>query len=132
MLGVLFHGIDAAAAANPDLVRVAYLRFWMFSQSGHLTLQFIGKPFVIGVEEGEPLPRCFTNASVAGSADTAIRLVESDDFWIIRLNQVGRVIGGAVVHDDNFLRPLCLIQDGIESAGEEVGTVVSGDDDGNR
>jgi len=59
----------------------------------HLCLCFLGRPEVVGVEEGDVFSGGFADARVSRGGEAAVGLVDISDFIGVRFQPLGGVVG---------------------------------------
>ena len=101
---------------------------------GHLALDFVMQPFVVVVEEGDPVAAGRVHAGIA--RDAAAGDFRQDDDTEARVGDHGEARGGGRIgsvddHDDFEVSP-GLAQRAANGAGDQLGTAARGNDGGNQ
>ena len=102
---------------------------------GHQLFQIIQFHPVVGVGEDDIVALRVVDAEVAGGGQAAVGLMEHPDVVPalgLPVAHVLAAVGGAVVHDDDFIIPVGLAQQAVHGLGEIFARVVHGYDYGNQ
>ena len=89
---------------------------------------------VVAVHKGNILAPGYVQPRVSGAAEPPVFLVDYGDAAVlgrIAVAKAAGIIGGAVVHQDDFQNVL-LPQYGVQTPGQEGGNIVYGDDHRNH
>ena len=130
MLVMLFHGIYALAVPNPNLICMAQHHLRLSRKSLHLALEFLGHPFVIGVEKGKPFTGCGSYTGIPGSTDTEVILLQICKLRIFFAYKVFCTVSGAVIHNHHRVSRKGLTEERIDTSWQEVSTVKGWDNYG--
>lgn len=90
-------------------------------------LKMVRRPEVIGVEECDPIARCFHDPTVSGGARAGVWLTDKSDIGERRAGAM-TAISGAIIYDDYFGRGVCLRKDACQRGAEVCSLVVQRDD----
>jgi hypothetical protein len=101
----------------------------MGGSSRHLALQLVRLPDVIPVEKGQKLTAGMLNPRVSRRSNALIRLANEADHLAECSDLPKRSIDGSVVHDDDLVVTIGLIQDTLDGFRNESFVVVRRDDD---
>jgi len=92
----------------------------------NLELEFLGKPFVVGVEKGNPIAFGGFDGSVACDAAAGVLLVYVLYLWGVFFDYFGGGVGRAVVNYDDFIGLVSLGQNAVNCAGDIFFGIVGG------
>lgn len=101
----------------------------MGEMEAELLLEFIGAPQVVVVAKGDPGGGAVEDAGVAGGGDAGVGLAVKADCRPEVLDGCWNRCGGTVVDDDDFGWGEGLGKERGDGLVEEVGAVISGDND---
>jgi len=122
-------GIYPNSATNPDFFGLANLNIRMLFHKRCLNFQFSRHPEVVRIQERYILPRCASDAVVAGGGHTASLPRDVLDFGAVQRQTFRGIVSGTVIDDDKLPRPIALCQDRFDSFPDHGPTVVGGDND---
>jgi hypothetical protein len=96
-----------------------------------LQREFVWRPQVIGIEEGDDIAGCLGEAAVAcGGATCVLRVSQHDEIGSRNLRHFGkRAVGGCIVYDDDFDRLQRLRARSRDRVLDRCDRVESGNDD---
>ncbi len=92
----------------------------------------MGKPLVVVIEQGHPLVARRPQSGVSGRGVAPDVSPVPDQLGAEGLGDLGRVVGGGVVDDDDLVGSAGLVVDASERPVEQPGSVVGGDHDRDR
>src|SRR5262245_21124573 len=97
---------------DPLSARVYKSQIWLFSDQSYLMLQFRRMPLIVGVQVGDHITGTVLDPAISGSRQTGVCLVDDLDSGLIRANDFCEIVSGTVVDDDDFRRPVGLLDGG--------------------
>ena len=135
--GEAFRGVDAAAVPNPDFIGLADERRGRggVEELANLERGFPRKPYVVGVQKGDPFSPSVADGEVSGGGDAQVFLAEKadGDGAAVRprsdfFERAGRAVGRPVVDNDEFEGAVVLGENGVDGAADGFRAVVYGYD----
>lgn len=126
-LFVIFTGIYPASVSYPDLLGLADKDVRIIGKKLHLPAKLLGKPEVIGVQEGDPFAVRVQDAEISRRAHPPMFTAYIVDFTGQRSQSPRGIIGRTVIDDYylHLLSEIFLIQNGTYRFGKKHGTVKS-------
>ena len=121
-------GVDPHTVSDPDLFGLADQRVRMPGEEFHLADPFAGQPEIVGIQKGDQVPCGCLNARVPGRADPPVGLADDLDPVPISVENPRRVIRRSVVHHDQLIIGINLIQYRINGFPENPAPIVSRQD----
>ena len=103
MFLVFLHRIDTPSVTDPYLVGVTDLKARSFRQSIRLALQFSRQPFIIGIEESEPIAAGLLYPSIPCGTDAAVFLPDVTRFRELAGQGFGRAVNRAIINNEDFV-----------------------------
>ncbi len=103
----------------------------MVPEAGEPELELPGGPCIVGVEQGHEITPAQGDSPVAGRGHAAVRVKEVTHPRVIPigpLDQVARVVGRAVVDDEDLGVLVSLGPDAVDRLADAVGAVERRDD----
>lgn len=111
-------------AGYPDEIGMAGKQFGLYGKA-------VGEPFVVGIEEGDPVAGCGVDAGVAGGGGSCVGLRDEAYTGAGGGDDLDCVVGGAVIDDDNLAGGIGLGQDAVNGPPDVGGAVVGRNDSTN-
>ena len=122
-------GIYPHSATNPDFFGLADLSVGVLLHKRCLDFQFSRHPEIVRIQERYILPRCASDAVVAGGGHTASLPRDVLDIGAVQRQTFRGIVSGTVIDNNELPRPIALCQDGLDSFPDHGPTVVGGNND---
>src|SRR5687768_9198587 len=102
--------------------------FGMSGRKLRLPRQLLRRPYVVRILDGNPVSACLPDRRIQSRVGAPVLLEAGADSVSVFREDFARIVRAAIVHDDNFMWRLGLIQNTVQ-AGAQMGTMVVARDD---